>query len=138
MFFFACFFVLLLLLLLFCLFVFLFVFFVVFFGGGGLATNQTTFLLTQCNPCHSSCWMSLPVLRYGFALPVGFILAANLILFARITISLFRRKDMSKHSSKKTNQTAVNIRASFISFCMLGTFICFSPLSATEVLSFKP
>ena len=64
--------------------------------------------------------MSLPVLYYGFALPVALIVTANLAIFGLVTASLFRRKDMSKHSSQTTNQTVVNIRASFISFCMLG------------------
>ncbi|KAK3719200.1 hypothetical protein RRG08_061509 [Elysia crispata] len=66
------------------------------------------------------CWMSRQVFYYGFALPVGIIISANLVIFCLICASLFRRKDMSKHSSMKANQTMVNLRACFISFCMLG------------------
>ncbi|XP_012938741.2 uncharacterized protein LOC101862506 [Aplysia californica] len=66
------------------------------------------------------CWMSLDAFYYGFALPVGLIILANLIIFVMVVVSLCRRKDMSKHSSQSTSQTVVNIRASFICFCVLG------------------
>ncbi|RUS90990.1 hypothetical protein EGW08_001207 [Elysia chlorotica] len=78
------------------------------------------------------CWMSLQVFYYGFALPVGIIMLANLVMFGLICASLFRRADMSKHSSAKTNQTMVNIRASFISFCMLGLSWIFGFLAISD------
>ncbi|KAK3705871.1 hypothetical protein RRG08_058952 [Elysia crispata] len=66
------------------------------------------------------CWMDLDAFYYGFAIPVGLIILTNLVVFVLVTISLCRRKDMSKHSSQTSNQTVVNIRASFICFCVLG------------------
>ena len=71
----------------------------------------------------TSCWMSLDAFYYSFVIPVGFIILANLAVFIRVTVKLCRRKDMSKHSSKSTNQNVVNIRSSFISFCVLGKYI---------------
>ncbi|KAH9523807.1 Adhesion G-protein coupled receptor G2, partial [Bulinus truncatus] len=66
------------------------------------------------------CWLSLDAFYYGFAIPVGLIILANIFLFIMVVISLCNRKDMSKYSSVRSNQTLVNIRASFICFCLLG------------------
>ncbi|KAH9523813.1 hypothetical protein Btru_047102 [Bulinus truncatus] len=66
------------------------------------------------------CWLSLDAFYYGFAIPVGLIILANIFLFIMVVISLCNRKDMSKYSSVRSNQTFVNIRASFICFCLLG------------------
>ncbi|RUS79641.1 hypothetical protein EGW08_012610 [Elysia chlorotica] len=66
------------------------------------------------------CWMDQDAFYYGFAIPVGLIILTNLVVFLMVTTSLCRRKDMSKHSSQSSNQTLVNVRASFICFCVLG------------------
>ncbi|GFR69280.1 G-protein coupled receptor, partial [Elysia marginata] len=65
------------------------------------------------------CWMDVDAFYYGFAIPVGLIILTNLVVFVLVTVSLWRRKDMSKHSTQKSNHTLVNIRASFICFCVL-------------------
>ncbi|GFO40871.1 G-protein coupled receptor [Plakobranchus ocellatus] len=66
------------------------------------------------------CWMGLQVFKYGFALPMALIVFANLTIFVLVCVSLWRRRDMSKHSTKKDNQTLVNLRASFMCFMILG------------------
>ncbi|GFO26709.1 G-protein coupled receptor [Plakobranchus ocellatus] len=66
------------------------------------------------------CWMGLQVLNYGFALPVALIVCANLAIFVLVSVSLWRRRNMSRHSTKKDNQTLVNLRASFMCFIILG------------------
>ncbi|CAL1531615.1 unnamed protein product [Lymnaea stagnalis] len=66
------------------------------------------------------CWMSLPAFYYSFVIPVGLIVLTNIVIFIVVGVSLCRRKDMSKHTSMSRSQTVVNIRASFICFCVLG------------------
>ncbi|XP_059165043.1 adhesion G-protein coupled receptor G2-like [Physella acuta] len=78
------------------------------------------------------CWMSLPALYYGFAIPIGIIILTNIVFFIMVTVSLCRRRDMSKHSTSKRNQTVVNVRASFICFCVLGLSWIFGFLAIAD------
>ncbi|XP_055869369.1 uncharacterized protein LOC106073017 isoform X2 [Biomphalaria glabrata] len=78
------------------------------------------------------CWLSLPAFYYGFIIPVGLIIFTNIILFIIVVISLCRRRDMSKYSSVKQNQMLVNIRASFICFCVLGLTWIFGFLTIND------
>ncbi|CAL1539175.1 unnamed protein product, partial [Lymnaea stagnalis] len=66
------------------------------------------------------CWMSLPSLIYTFVIPVGLIVLTNIIIFIMIEVSLCRRKDLIQYTSVGQNETDVNIRASFICFCVLS------------------
>ena len=65
--------------------------------------------------------MSQEAMYYGFAAPVALILLTNILVFITVVTSLCGRRDMSKVSSQRQSQTVVNIRASFICFCVLGT-----------------
>ena len=69
--------------------------------------------------------MSQSALYFGFALPVGMIILTNLIIYVLVVLALCRRRDMTKHSttsSKRDKQVVVNIKASFVFFCLLGEF----------------
>ncbi|CAL1539176.1 unnamed protein product, partial [Lymnaea stagnalis] len=66
------------------------------------------------------CWMSLPAFYYSFVIPVGLIVLTNIVIFIMVVVSLCCRKNMTKYSSSSQNQTVVNIRASFVCFCVLG------------------
>ncbi|GFO50199.1 adhesion G-protein coupled receptor g4 [Plakobranchus ocellatus] len=78
------------------------------------------------------CWMGSQVFKYGFALPVALIVCANLTIFVLVCVSLWRRRDMGKHSSQKDNQTLVNLRASFMCFMILGLTWIFGFLAVED------
>ncbi|BFZ21918.1 hypothetical protein BsWGS_24957 [Bradybaena similaris] len=66
------------------------------------------------------CWMKPKALYYSFALPIGLIVITNIIIFIRIIIRLHKRGRVDGREMQQGNQTLVNVRASIISFFLLG------------------
>jgi hypothetical protein len=65
--------------------------------------------------------MSLTPFYYAFALPVGIIIAVNIIVFIMITVSLLRRSSKGPRSTQsKRARNKVNFFAVLSSFTILG------------------
>ncbi|BFZ21921.1 hypothetical protein BsWGS_24960 [Bradybaena similaris] len=78
------------------------------------------------------CWMKPKALYYSFALPVGLIVLTNIFIFIRVIIRLHKRGIVGTHVMQQGNQTLVNVRASIISFFILGLSWTFGFLAVAE------
>ncbi|ESO88055.1 hypothetical protein LOTGIDRAFT_126903 [Lottia gigantea] len=75
------------------------------------------------NGGNTYCWMSLTGFYYGFSIPVGVIILANIIIYIMVTCSICNRRNINTGDSKSTSRsTLTNIRASFCCFIILGRF----------------
>ncbi|XP_041374649.1 uncharacterized protein LOC121387560 [Gigantopelta aegis] len=79
------------------------------------------------------CWMSLLPFYYAFALPIGLIILANLVLYIMVAVSICRRSNVSGNSSQSNTQRhLVSIRASVFCFILLGLSWMFGYLAISD------
>ena len=78
-------------------------------------TNYPTFTKT-----FFSCWMSVDAFYYAFALPVGIIILANLVIFIITVVSIFRRPQGLRSNQSKHKMAITNLQAAITSFVLLG------------------
>ncbi|XP_022298170.2 uncharacterized protein LOC111107321 [Crassostrea virginica] len=66
------------------------------------------------------CWMSVDAFYYAFALPVGVIILANLVIFIITVVSIFRRPQGLRSNQSKHKMAITNLQAAITSFVLLG------------------
>lgn len=66
------------------------------------------------------CWMSLDAFYYAFAIPVGVIILANLVIFIITVVSIFRRPQGLRSNQSKHKMAITNLQAAITSFVLLG------------------
>jgi G protein-coupled receptor 64/G protein-coupled receptor 126 len=70
--------------------------------------------------------MSLDAFYYAFAIPVGVIIMANLVIFVITVVSIFRRPQGLRSNQSKHKMAITNLQAAITSFVLLGEIsICF-------------
>ncbi|XP_055959429.1 adhesion G-protein coupled receptor G6-like [Patella vulgata] len=75
------------------------------------------------------CWMGLQGLYYGFALPLGLIILANIIIYIMVTRSICSRKNLN---TTDLQHSVANTRASFCCFIYLGLTWVFGFLAISD------
>ncbi|XP_050418862.1 uncharacterized protein LOC126832194 [Patella vulgata] len=75
------------------------------------------------------CWMGLQGMYYGFALPLGLIILANIIIYILVTRSICSRKNLN---TTGLQHSVTNIRASFCCFIILGLTWIFGFLAISD------
>ena len=64
--------------------------------------------------------MSVDAFYYAFALPVGIIILANLVIFIITVVSIFRRPQGLRSNQSKHKMAITNLQAAITSFVLLG------------------